>query len=103
MLVKSHDSDKFEISSFANQIMSYWDTGSSLFDSYASQRQRFMLKRMQVQTRIMLIVALTITGFFLWVNPGVEGKVNGLKIGFIVESLILACCFFSHKDDDLIY
>jgi adenylate cyclase len=52
---------------------------------------------MQVQSRIMLIAVLTIMGFFLWVNPSVEEKVNALKIGFITESLILACWFFSHN------
>jgi adenylate cyclase len=79
---------------FLNQIMSHWGNIPNLFDSYTSQRQRFMLKRMQLQAQIMMVVVLTLIGFFLWVNNQLDNKLSALTIGLIIELFILCCWFF---------
>jgi adenylate cyclase len=90
------DLDNFhkpEIDRFVHTIVSNWQNLPSLFDSYAAQSQRFMLKRMQVQARIMVIAVLTIIVFFVWVNANHAIKISALKVGFIIEIFILACWF----------
>ncbi|WP_353932046.1 adenylate/guanylate cyclase domain-containing protein [Okeanomitos corallinicola TIOX110] len=60
-------------------------------ESYKEQRRRFILKRLQLQTKIMLIVGLTLTAFFVWNNQPLNGKFNALKIGLLIEALIFLC------------
>jgi adenylate cyclase len=88
-----HDSRKPEIDRFVHTIVSNWQNIPSLFDSYAAQSQRFMLKRMQLQARIMLIAVLTIIVFFVWVNSNPATQIDALKLGLIIEAFILACWF----------
>lgn len=63
----------------------------SLVETYREQRRRFILKRLQLQTQIMFIVGVTLTSFFVWNNPRIEGKINVLKIGLLIESFIFIC------------
>ncbi|MEA5552163.1 adenylate/guanylate cyclase domain-containing protein [Anabaena cylindrica UHCC 0172] len=63
----------------------------SLVESYREQRQLFILKRLQLQTKIMLIVGLTLTAFFIWVNQQPQEKINAFRIGFLIEFFILIC------------
>ncbi|MBD2295882.1 adenylate/guanylate cyclase domain-containing protein [Anabaena sphaerica FACHB-251] len=63
----------------------------SQVESYKEQRRRFILKRLELQTKIMLIVGLTLTAFFVWVNQQPHGKLYALKIGLVIEFFILIC------------
>ncbi len=87
-----HNSGKPEIDKFVHTFMSSWDI-PAIIDSYAAQSQLFMLKRMQLQARIMLIVVLTIIVFFVWVNSNPVIKLSTLKAGLVIEAFILACWF----------
>jgi class 3 adenylate cyclase len=63
----------------------------SLVESYREQRQRFILKRLKLQTKIMLIAGFTLTAFFVWNNQPLEGKIDALKIGLLLQSFIVTC------------
>jgi adenylate cyclase len=60
-------------------------------ESYREQRRRFILKRLELQTKIMLIAGLTLTAFFVWNNQQPHGKIYALKIGLLIEFFILIC------------
>jgi len=74
MIHPSH-SDKTQLDALMSQGMSHWQISNGLGQSYEEQRQRFLVKRLQLQAQIMLISGLTLTAFFLWVNSQVEGKI----------------------------
>lgn len=63
----------------------------SLVESYREQRRRFILKRLELQTQIMLIVGVTLTAFFIWNNQQPNGKIYALKIGLLIEFFIFIC------------
>ncbi|MFM2064762.1 MAG: hypothetical protein RLZZ507_4433 [Cyanobacteriota bacterium] len=63
----------------------------NLVESYREQRRRFILKRLELQTKIMLIAGLTLTAFFVWNNQQPHGKIYALKIGLLIEFFILIC------------
>jgi adenylate cyclase len=73
--------------------ISDWDIDESFGESYREQRQLFLLKRLQLQTKIMLLVGVTLTAFFLWVNNRPEDKIYAFKIGLLTELFILICLF----------
>jgi class 3 adenylate cyclase len=82
---------KTQHDAIASPQMSNWKTNNHLGESYTKQRQRFLLKRLQLLTQIMLLVGLTMIAFFLWVNSQLEGKIYAFKIGVVVELFILIC------------
>ncbi|NET01505.1 MAG: adenylate/guanylate cyclase domain-containing protein [Sphaerospermopsis sp. SIO1G2] len=63
-------------------------------ESYKDQRRIFILKRLQLQTKIMLIVGLTLTTFFIWNNQSIDGKIHAFRIGVVIESFIFLCWVF---------
>lgn len=64
---------------------------ASQVESYREQRRRFILKRLKLQTKIMLIAGFTLTAFFMWVNQQPQGKLHALQIGLLIESFIFIC------------
>ncbi|MEA5617792.1 adenylate/guanylate cyclase domain-containing protein [Cronbergia sp. UHCC 0137] len=62
-------------------------------ESYQDQTKRFLIKRLQLQSKIMLIAGVTLTAFFIWVNQETVHKIYAFKVGFLVESFILACWY----------
>ncbi|WP_138503412.1 adenylate cyclase [Nostoc sp. PA-18-2419] len=90
-MIQPNNSDKTQLDALITQGMPHWQISNSLGESYKEQRQRFLLKRLQLQAQIMLISGLTLIAFFLWVNSQIEGKIYAFKIGFIVELFILIC------------
>ncbi|MGF1991653.1 MAG: adenylate/guanylate cyclase domain-containing protein [Nostoc sp. ZfuVER08] len=90
-MIHPNHSDKTQLDALMSQGISHWQMSNGLGESYEEQRQRFLVKRLQLQAQIMLISGLTLTAFFLWVNSQVEGKIYAFKISFIVELFILLC------------
>ncbi|MEH1850568.1 MAG: hypothetical protein V7L11_02525 [Nostoc sp.] len=80
-MINPNNSDKTQLDALMSQGMSHWQMSSSLGESYKEQRQRFLLKRLQLQAQIMLISGLTLITFFLWANSQLEGKIYAFKIG----------------------
>jgi adenylate cyclase len=64
---------------------------TSVEQAYQEQRRYFMLKRLGLQTWIMLLAGLTLIAFFLWISTQVEARIYAFKIGIIVEVFILIC------------
>ncbi|TAE55786.1 MAG: adenylate cyclase [Nostocales cyanobacterium] len=60
-------------------------------ESYKEQRRLFILKRLKLQTKIMLIAGITLTAFFVWNNQTINGKVYAFKIGLVIEAFIFLC------------
>ncbi|MBK1990662.1 adenylate/guanylate cyclase domain-containing protein [Sphaerospermopsis aphanizomenoides BCCUSP55] len=73
--------------------ISDWQIDASFVESYREQRRQFLIKRLKLQTQIMLLVGLTLTVFFMWVNQQPNEKIYAFKIGLILESFILICWF----------
>lgn len=90
-MIHPNNSDKTQLDALMSQGMPHWQISNSFDKSYKQQRQRFLLKRLQLQAQIMLIAGLTLIAFFLWVNSQSEGKIYAFKIGFVVEIFILIC------------
>ncbi|MDZ8081635.1 MAG: adenylate/guanylate cyclase domain-containing protein [Nostoc sp. DedQUE01] len=90
-MIHPNNSDKTQLDALMSQGMPHWQLSNSFDKSYKEQRQRFLLKRLQLQAQIMLIAGLTLIAFFLWINSQVEGKIYAFKIGFIVELFIFIC------------
>ncbi len=90
-MINPNNSDKTQLDALMSQGMSHWQISNSFDKSYKEQRQRFLLKRLQLQAQIMLIAGLTLIAFFLWINSQIEGKIYAFKIGFIVELFIFIC------------
>ncbi|MFN6538128.1 MAG: adenylate/guanylate cyclase domain-containing protein [Nostoc sp. EkiNYC01] len=90
-MINPNNSDKSQLDALMSQGMSHWQISNSFDKSYKEQRQRFLLKRLQLQAQIMLISGLTLIAFFFWVNSQVQGKIYAFKIGFVVELFILLC------------
>ncbi|MDZ8183785.1 MAG: adenylate/guanylate cyclase domain-containing protein [Nostoc sp. ChiSLP02] len=90
-MINPNNSDKTQLDALISQGMSHWQISNNLGESYEQQRQRFVLKRLQLQAQIMLLSGLTLTAFFLWVNSQTEGKIYAFKISFVVELFILIC------------
>jgi class 3 adenylate cyclase len=67
------------------------ETDVTQVESYREQRQRFILKRLKLQTKIMLIAGFTLTAFFVWNNQSLEGKIDALRIGLLIEFFIVLC------------
>jgi hypothetical protein len=63
-MIKPTDTDKEQLDIFLKQVMSHWQNPASIFDSYTTQRQKMLLDRLRLQAQIMLIVGLTVIGFF---------------------------------------
>ncbi len=92
-MMNPNNADKQQLDVFVNQLISHWQKTPSLFDSYPAQRQRFLLHRLQLQARFILIIGLTVIAFFSWVNVQAAGKLSALKIGIFVELIIGICCY----------
>ncbi|MEH1979224.1 MAG: adenylate/guanylate cyclase domain-containing protein [Nostoc sp.] len=90
-MINPNNSDKTQLDALMSQGMSHWQMSSSLGESYKEQRQRFLLKRLQLQAQIMLISGLTLITFFLWANSQLEGKIYAFKIGIVVELFTVIC------------
>jgi adenylate cyclase len=96
-MINPPDSNKIPLDAFANQVMSHWQEVPKIFDSYTAQRQRFMVNRLRLLSKITLVVGLTVMFFFLSVIPNSEPKINAFKIGFIVEAFAFFCWFLCSK------
>ncbi|MTJ48555.1 adenylate cyclase [Dolichospermum sp. UHCC 0259] len=70
-----------------------FETDEDFAQSYREQRKSFLLNRMKLQAQLMLIIGLTLTAFFIWVNEGIPAKIHALRIGILLESFILICWF----------
>jgi adenylate cyclase len=70
-----------------------FETNEDFAQSYREQRKSFLLNRMELQAQIMVIIGLTLTAFFVWVNEGIPQKIYAFKIGFLIEFFILICWF----------
>jgi adenylate cyclase len=80
-----------QLEAIASPKLSDWQNHHTPAKSYKEQRQRFFLKRLQLLTQIVLVVGLTMTAFFIWVNSQMEGKLYAFKIGLIIELFGLIC------------
>lgn len=90
---KSTRPDQIQTDAFLEQVVNSWQKLPRIFDSYASQRQRFMLNRLQLQTQIMLGIGITMLLFLLWVVRTLEMRIYILKVGLVVEIFIGVCWF----------
>ncbi len=70
-----------------------FETDEDFVQSYREQRKSFLLNRMKLQAQLMLIIGLTLTAFFMWVNEGIPAKIHALRIGLLLEFFILICWF----------
>lgn len=68
--------------------MWWWEKTPGALDSYVEQRQRFMVNRLRLTTRISLMICVTIALFFL-IFPGVVVKA---KIDVIITVGSIAIC-----------
>ena len=68
-----------------------FETNEDFAQSYREQRQTFLLNRLELQAQLMMIIGLTLTAFFMWVNEGITKKIYGLKIGLLLEFFIVVC------------
>ena len=59
-----------------------FETDEDFAQSYREQRKIFLLNRMKLQAQIMVIIGLTLTAFFIWVNQGIAQKISALKLGY---------------------
>jgi adenylate cyclase len=82
---------KTQLETLINQGKSDWQQKYNLAASFREQQQRFMLKRLQLQSLIMLLAGLTLTVFFLWASTRLEGKIYAFKIGLIVQIFMIIC------------
>jgi class 3 adenylate cyclase len=80
-----------QLEALFNSEISDLETDVSEFESYRDQRRRFILKRLQLQTKIMFIAGFTLTTFFLWQHDQPQQKIYAFKIGLLIESFILIC------------
>lgn len=69
------------------------ETNENFAESYKEQRRIFLIKRLKLQIKIMLVVGVTITSFFIWLNPSLQEKVDAFKLGFGCELFIIFCWF----------
>ncbi|QLE54369.1 adenylate/guanylate cyclase domain-containing protein [Nostoc sp. TCL26-01] len=90
-MIHLNQPNKTQLDALINHRQPDWQQQHNQEKSYKEQRHRFMLKRLRLQTLIMLLAGVTIIAYFLWTNPYPEGKMQALKIGFIVEIFILIC------------
>ncbi len=74
-----------------------FETNEDFAQSYREQRKIFLLNRMKLQAQLMLIIGLTLTAFFVWVNAGIPQKIYALKIGLLTEFFILGCWFLCNN------
>jgi hypothetical protein len=72
-----------------------FETDEDFAESYREQRKTFLLNRMKLQAKLMMIIGLTITAFLVWVNQGILQKIYALKIGLLIEFFIILCWFLS--------
>lgn len=70
-----------------------FETDEDFVQSYREQRKSFLLNRMKLQAQLMLIIGLTLTAFFMWVNEGITAKIHSLRLGILLEFFILICWF----------
>ncbi|MBD2627786.1 adenylate/guanylate cyclase domain-containing protein [Trichormus variabilis] len=92
-MIPKRDFGKTHLDALFTPEISDWQIDVSFVESYREQRQRFMIKRLQLQTKIMLLVGLTLMTYFLWVNNQPGEKILALKIGLLTEFFILICWF----------
>jgi adenylate cyclase len=92
-MIPKRDFGKTHLDALFTPEISDWHIDVSDVESYREQRQRFMIKRLQLQTKIMLLVGLTLMAYFLWVNNQPGEKILALKIGLLTEFFILICWF----------
>ncbi|MBD2568220.1 adenylate/guanylate cyclase domain-containing protein [Anabaena lutea] len=92
-MIPKRDFGKTHLDALFTPEISDWQIDVSSVESYREQRQRFMIKRLQLQTKIMLLVGLTLMTYFLWVNNQPGEKILALKIGLLTEFFILICWF----------
>ncbi|MBC1218605.1 adenylate/guanylate cyclase domain-containing protein [Nostoc sp. UCD121] len=90
-MINPSNSDKTQLDALISHGMSNRQTNNNLAESYKEQRQSFILKRLQLQSQIMLVAGLTLIAFFLWANSYLEAKIYAFKIGIVVELFILLC------------
>jgi class 3 adenylate cyclase len=48
---------------------------------------------MRLQAKLMVIIGLTLTAFFVWVNGEIPQKIYAFKIGLLIEFFIIICWF----------
>ncbi|WP_016949963.1 adenylate/guanylate cyclase domain-containing protein [Anabaena sp. PCC 7108] len=92
-MIPKRDFGKTHLDALFTPEISDWHIDVSAVESYREQRQRFMIKRLQLQTKIMLLVGLTLMAYFLWVNNQPGEKILALKIGLLTEFFIFICWF----------
>jgi adenylate cyclase len=68
-----------------------FETNEDFAQSYREQRKIFLLNRMKLQAKLMMMIGLTLTAFFMWVNQGIAEKIYALKIGLLLEFFIVVC------------
>lgn len=68
-----------------------FETSEYFAQSYREQRQIFFLNRLELQAKLMMIIGLTLTAFFIWVNQEIVEKIYALKIGLLLEFFIVVC------------
>ncbi|MTJ12534.1 adenylate/guanylate cyclase domain-containing protein [Anabaena sp. UHCC 0187] len=68
-----------------------FETDEDFAQSYREQRKTFLLNRMKLQAKLMMIIGLTLTAFFMWVNEGIPQKISAFKIGLLLEFFIVVC------------
>ncbi|MGM3309172.1 adenylate/guanylate cyclase domain-containing protein [Anabaena sp. WFMT] len=90
-MIPKRDFGRTQIDALFTPRISDWQIDESFVTSYREQRRQFLLKRLQLQTKIMLIAGLTLTAFFIWVNQQPQEKIYAFKIGFLIEFFILVC------------
>jgi adenylate cyclase len=92
-MIPKRDFGKTQLEALFTPEIPNWQIDESFLISYREQRRQFLLKRLQLQTKIMLTVGLTLTAFFIWVNQQPQEKISAFKIGFLIELFILICWF----------
>ncbi len=92
-MIPKRDLDISQLEYLFTREICHWQSDSILLESYREQRRQFIIKRLRLQTKIMLLVGLTLSSFFMWVNQQPNGKIYAFKIGLILESFILICWF----------
>jgi adenylate cyclase len=50
------------------------ETNEDFAQSYREQRITFLINRIKLQAKLLVIISLTIAAFFIWVNEGIPGK-----------------------------
>ncbi|MBD2690985.1 adenylate/guanylate cyclase domain-containing protein [Anabaena catenula] len=90
-MIPKRDFGKTHLDALFTPEISDWQIDVNFVESYREQRQRFMIKRLQLQTKIMLLVGLTLMAYFLWVNNQPGEKILALKIGLLTEFFIFIC------------